>query len=399
MSTDFDIAVVGAGPAGAATARRLALRGCRVVLLERSRFDAPRVGESLAPAVQPLLAELGVWSQFTNLSPLPSYGTRSLWGGDEVQSHSHLVSPYGCGWHVDRLAFDRMLADAAVTAGAELRCGAALVGCEAAGEGRWALRLVEDGAGAPAAIRARVVLDATGRPAQLARWVGARPIVFDRLVGVATLFRDVDVSQEGYILVEATPDGWWYSAPVPRGRMVAMLMTDSDLCGRAHLSNRTRWREALARAPATLARVAGSVAWGPRVFSARSQRLRRREVDAPWIAVGDAELAVDPISGSGVVRALRSAHAGADAALALLQGRSPIAAHEADRNLECSRYLEERALYYGVEWRWQESVFWRRRRPGTIAGSSARPPSEESPGAAGCPAMYGAALSTPEFLP
>ena len=363
MSTDFDIAIVGAGPTGAASARRLAQCGCRVVLLERSRFEAPRVGESLAPATQPLLMELGVWSQFMALSPLPSYGTRSVWGSAETQDHSHLMSPYGCGWHVDRLAFDRMLAEAAVTAGAELRCGTALVHCEAVDDGRWLLRFDEHGTGDPTPLRARVLIDATGRATHLARWVGAQRIVFDRLVGVATLFGDIDTSREGYILVETTPDGWWYSAPVARDRMMVMLMTDSDLCGRAKLSALVRWRELLACAPATVARVAGIVLWGPRVFSALSQRLRRRELDAPWIAVGDAALAVDPISGSGVVRALRSAHSGAETALALIDGqtRHTIEAYEADRDLECTTYLHERALYYGVEQRWQESPFWQRR--------------------------------------
>ena len=113
MSSDFDVAVVGAGPAGSATARWLALRGQRVALLERSRFDVPRVGESLAPAVQPLLVELGVWRQFLALKPLPSYGTRSHWGEATPRMHSHLLSPWGCGWHVDRRAFDLMLAQAA----------------------------------------------------------------------------------------------------------------------------------------------------------------------------------------------------------------------------------------------------------------------------------------------
>ena len=113
----FDAAVVGAGPAGSATARWLALRGWRVALLERTRFEAPRIGESLAPNVQEPLRELGLWPEFLALAPLPSWGSRSLWGDAAQQSHSHLLNPYGCGWHVDRRAFDHMLAHAAVAAG------------------------------------------------------------------------------------------------------------------------------------------------------------------------------------------------------------------------------------------------------------------------------------------
>jgi 2-polyprenyl-6-methoxyphenol hydroxylase-like FAD-dependent oxidoreductase len=71
-----------------------------------------------------------------------------------------------------------------------------------------------------------------------------------------------------------------------------------------------------------------------------------------WLAVGDAALAVDPISGSGVVRALRTAVAAAGAARPALDGaRDSLAAYDDDRNRECTAYLVERASYYAME-RW-----------------------------------------------
>lgn len=361
MADEYDVAVVGAGPAGSATARRLALSGCRVVLLERSRFDTPRVGESLAPSTNALLADLGVWTRFTGLRPLPSYGTRSAWGGPDPQSRSHLVSPYGCGWHVDRVAFDRMLAEAAADAGAELRCATTCVRVDR--DVGWLLSLTNDGRPAGEPVRARVLVDATGRAARIGRQLGGRPAVFDRLVGIAALLDGMDVGEEGFVLVEATPDGWWYSAPTTAGRMVSMLMTDTDLCRGLRVSIPGRWHERLSATRLTAARVAGSVVWGPRVFPAASQRLHRAAYDARWIAVGDAALAVDPISGSGVIRALQTAHAAATTVIAILTGDKsrPIAAYEAERDRECTQYLRERAQYYGAERRWDSAPFWRRR--------------------------------------
>jgi flavin-dependent dehydrogenase len=361
MANEYDVAVVGAGPAGSATARRLALSGCRVVLLERSRFDTPRVGESLAPPANALLTDLGVWPRFTGLRPLPSYGTRSVWGGPEPQSQSHLVSPYGCGWHVDRVAFDRMLAEAAADAGAELRCTTTCVRVDR--DVGWLLSLTNDGRPAGEPVRARVLVDATGRAARIGRQLGGRPAMFDRLVGVAALLDGMDVGEEGFVLVEATPDGWWYSAPTTAGRMVSMLMTDTDLCRSLRVSIPGRWHERLSATRLTAARVAGSVVWGPRVFPAASQRLHRTAYDARWIAVGDAALAVDPISGSGVVRALRTARAAATTVLAMLTGDAsrPIAAYEAERDRECTQYLRERAQHYSAERRWDSAPFWRRR--------------------------------------
>jgi flavin-dependent dehydrogenase len=282
------------------------------------------------------------------------------------QVHSHLMSPWGCGWHVDRVAFDRMLAQAAQSAGAVLLCGMAFRHRDDA-ENDSALTLIErsdDGSPRELHLRARVIVDATGRRARLARSFGAQRLLFDRLIAVATLFDGMDVAREGYVVVETAREGWWYSAPVPAGRMMAMLMTDSDVCGRADLFSAPVWHDRLQAAQATRARTAaGTPLWGPRVFSAISQRLRRSEYRGHWLAVGDAALATDPVAGNGVVRALRSARAGAETALALLEGKaeSALRQYEDDRDRECDSYLHERAAYYGIERRWQQSVFWQRR--------------------------------------
>ena len=377
----FDVAVVGAGPAGSAIARWLALRGRRVALIERTRFDVPRVGESLAPAVQPLLRDLGLWKAFQALAPLPSFGTRSHWGEATPRVHSHVMNPWGSGWHVERLAFDRMLAESARQAGATPFFGAAVAGCEESrkSEAGWRLTLRAATAGgddrspehARAADRghtmsARILVDATGRSARLASRLGAWRLPLDQLVAAAVRFDGVDVERETYVLVETTPDGWWYSAPIPGGGMIAMIMTDGDLCRRLRLNKADAWSARLQTAPVTRARLAGTrPGGGPRVFSAVSHRLRRPVPDrsSPWLAVCDAALAVDPISGSGVVRALRTARAGADAVLAVLDTGStaPIARYETERDLECGRYLEERAMYYALERRFPDQPFWARR--------------------------------------
>ena len=360
---DCDVAVVGAGPAGSATARWLAQAGCRVVLLERSNFDEPRVGESLAPGVQPLLRKLGVWPEFLASAPLPSHGTKSVWGGADVEKYAHLMSPWGSGWHVDRLAFDRMLAQSARAAGAVLRTGVVPVRCDRLADD-WLLTLQSGDGRAGLELRAHMLVDATGRGARLARWMGARRFLFDRLVSVVGALDGIDTAQQGYVMVESISDGWWYTAPVPDGRMMTMLMTDADLCGRTRLTSEGEWRRRMREAQATLARTdAGTPSWGPMVFSSVSQRLLRRERSAPWLGVGDAALSVDPISGSGVVRALRTARAAADTALALLVGTAhdAIEAYEVSRDGECGAYLNERAQYYGMEKRWQTSPFWQRR--------------------------------------
>src|SRR5260221_7847899 len=56
---DFDVAVVGGGPAGSAAASALALRGHRVLVLERERFPRFHIGESQLPWTNEILHALG----------------------------------------------------------------------------------------------------------------------------------------------------------------------------------------------------------------------------------------------------------------------------------------------------------------------------------------------------
>jgi len=380
---DFDVVVVGAGPAGSATARWLALAGWKVALLERSEFAHPRVGETLSPDVQPLLRSLGVWDEFLAGDPLPSWGVRSRWGDAQPQTHSHLLHPHGRGWHVDRRGFDRMLAEAAVRAGATLWIGTRA--CEIAPDVRgWRITLAseagaQDRSAAPRLLRTSLWIDATGRRAQPARAQGARLLRFDRLVGIVA---ELDLpAARAHLAIEAAEHGWWYFAPIPGSpsdesrRMVTVLLTDADLCTRHRFNTPVAWSEALAATNEwTRGGLNASTLPALRVCGAGSQRLVRGTegvANGNWLAVGDAAFAVDPVSGSGVVRALECARDAAAAAQDMhgAGGAGALAAYEHRRDLECDRYLHERGWYYGLEDRWPTALFWQRRR--RVAGSVA----------------------------
>jgi flavin-dependent dehydrogenase len=355
----FDVVVAGGGTAGAATALRLAVAARSVAVIERG-YDRPRVGETLAPSVQPLLRALGVWDRFAALQPLPSWGVRSIWADPQPAEHAHLASGWGSGWHVDRRAVDRMLADAAAAAGAHVLTGTAVTGCRYDGA-RWHIACADG-----RVVSARVLVDATGRSASVGRRLGGRRHAFDRLVAVAATWQGHDVSDQCHLLLEATGDGWWYTAPLPGDAIVAMLLTDADLCRAGALAEPARWHACLRSADATAARTGGAVpATAPRVHPAASQRLLRTGDPRPWLAVGDAALAVDPLSGSGVVRALRMAEDAARTVAHLLDdadghGGRALAGYEASRDGECTAHLVERVQRYGAVRRFT-TPFWTRR--------------------------------------
>src|SRR5215467_12594139 len=72
-----DVVVVGAGPAGAATAILLARRGHRVTLFDRARFPRDKVcGEYLSPEASRILDRLGVLEAVEHAGARPLRGMR-----------------------------------------------------------------------------------------------------------------------------------------------------------------------------------------------------------------------------------------------------------------------------------------------------------------------------------
>jgi flavin-dependent dehydrogenase len=202
-------------------------------------------------------------------------------------------------------------------------------------------------------MRARFAVDATGRASTLARMAGAERIAIDHLIASTKFLapRAVRDPQMKFTLIEAVENGWWYSAPLPGGRLVVAFMTDGDL-------EREEWHHALARTRTTRERVAAYADDDsePRIASANTSRLDS-VIGADWLAVGDAAVSFDPLSSQGIITALESA---IDAAEAIADGKlSRYAEIVTDRY---RKYLVERAQYYAAERRWPDSEFWHRRQ-------------------------------------
>ena len=220
----WDVAIVGGGPAGAACA--IALRqtfpALHVGLVESSDYTQLRAGEVLPPLARGLLAHLGVLDQMSGEQGRSACGLASAWGSDELQERDYFYGAAGEGWYLDRCRFDAMLVRKAEALGSTVLLQSSLQEAERDDDG-WRLRL-SGGEG----IAARWVVDATGRKALFARRQGATQQVQDRLMGFLRIVRCSHASS-AQTVIEAAPQGWWYTAPLPDGRRVAGLMTDAGL--------------------------------------------------------------------------------------------------------------------------------------------------------------------------
>ncbi|WP_327439676.1 FAD-dependent monooxygenase [Pseudomonas donghuensis] len=357
-----DVVIVGGGPAGSAAALTLRQHsGLSVTVLEQRGYARDKVGETLSPGVLPLLDYLGVGEHFRQAGFSQSFAFTAAWGDSEVRARDFLFSGRGYGWHLDRTRFDAGLANAARSMGAELLMGARVRQVQRDDSG-WTLNID----GLDNRLHCRYLIDASGRSAWLARAVGANRIQDDRLVGVCAYFKASDAVLEGCSLVEAVAPGWWYSAPLPDGRLVAVLMTDADLLQASHDYRAEFWHEALEQAPNTLARIGErAMADGFHVWPAHSQQLDPC-CGTGWAAAGDAVAAFDPLSSMGIGYALSTGiQAARLAATSLLNGQfeaEQAHAYSEDIHRHVQEYQALKRGYYNVESRYADQPFWKRRQ-------------------------------------
>lgn len=365
-----DVIVVGAGPAGAAFALNLApLR--RVLVLDRRETPAVRIGESLAPAARRLLTDMGLWEEFLAESHAPCHGGRSVWGGPEPVEADNLRDLDGPGWHLDRGRFDRWIRGVAMRRGAALLVPGQLQGVTRA-DGGWLLDI--EAAGRRLPVRARLLVDAGGRGSPLAKRFGARRQVTDRLVCGWLHGQDQPGRQSGLTSIEAEPDGWWYSAPLPGNRRVVAFHTDADLPAAADLRDAAGLMGRVAAQPflSRLLADSGFRPVGESSFCAAHSCCLTPPTGEGWLAVGDAALGFDPLSSQGIFNALYTGLAAAEAADRHLSGdASALPGYRTQLAAIRDAYGAHLRSWYGLERRWSDRPFWSRRLSPTTDRASA----------------------------
>jgi flavin-dependent dehydrogenase len=357
------VVIVGGGPAGAALAIRLARRGLKSLVLEALRGPESKIGECLPPGANALLEILGLKDRLHAEGHLPSYGNRSVWGSPVPVERDFLFGTYGHGWHLDRRRFEETLVSRARDEGVEWQYGCRLIGCNRQ-NGKWILSvktLLGDNY-----FEADFVVDATGRPARVARHLGAKQIRYDRLVGAAVLMKSEGDKQikDTFTLVEAVATGWWYSAQLPDGALMVIYMSDSDLMDRAVIRKRGGWTALLKETDQTRQRVRdGSYLpqAEPHILSANSARLDRITGER-WLAVGDAAVCYDPLSSYGISSAMGGGLHAADAVVECFEGEpNALLNYETIIDRAYAQYIAMHREHYALERRWADEPFWKRR--------------------------------------
>jgi flavin-dependent dehydrogenase len=307
---ESEVCVLGGGPAGAVIAWRLAELGHDVVLVERGAAG-PRQrrrarAESLAPSILPILDSIGLRDVVEASAFMREARSLVLWGSGDVEVKTWDAAP---SLLIERASLDDRLRAAATDGGTRVIAPAAAraVRREA---GEWIVSVTASAG--PLAIKAQFLVDARGKR--------RHPCIADGAPITVAMSAPWLPSDGAYVetRIEAGRDEWMWGNPLPDGSYAATIFVDSArVAGLRSHARSALCRDILLRSKLLAGLTKGRMI-GPVDVRDATPRVNRDPMGHDFIRVGEAAVAIDPLSSQGIQTALLSAIQGAAAVHTIL---------------------------------------------------------------------------------
>jgi flavin-dependent dehydrogenase len=359
MISEFEICVLGGGPAGAIIGRRLAELGHNTVIIDRCLPAQPHRVESLAPPVLQILDSLALSEAVTAVTAQSERRALVRWESNSVQSKL-LEFPTFLVW---RSLFDQTLRELAAKAGAYLLTSASARTPERKPSGGWLISVITS--------------------------EGTVSITADFLVDARGTRRGTSIHQEGPCTaalsaawncrnanyretrIEAAENEWLWGCPLRDGLYSATIFLDpARIAGLRETERAGLYKKLISHSE-----LLGNLLHGEmvsRIFVRdATSRIVKDLIGPDFIRTGEAAFSIDPLSSQGVQRAILCAIQGSAAVHTIRSGHDSLAAMAfyRDRQQHAAQQASLNATRYYRESRYQTGQFWIG-RDATINGTS-----------------------------
>lgn len=318
MVDQYDVIVVGGGPAGTTTAGYLARHGHKVLLLERSLFPRHRIGESLLPSMMPVLEDFGLVEECREAGFVEKTGATFIWGKTrepwDIRFKDTPFLPSSFAFHVERSVFDQILLNHAKRVGVEVKLNATVLSALRDGDRITGVTYTDNETGETKSVQSKFVVDASGSASIIGHRTTERRYddqmrqiamygYFKKIVGVHDFRRN-------HIIIESCPKGWFWFIPMNSeelGEVSLGLVTGREFEDEIRDKGiEAFYNEALTEAP-YLKELVGdqAVRLNEKMYTVRDWSYTCDETAGPgYYLAGDAAAFLDPLLSTGVSLAM-----------------------------------------------------------------------------------------------
>ncbi|QDV71713.1 Putative FAD-dependent oxidoreductase LodB [Rosistilla carotiformis] len=323
MKANYDVVVIGGGPAGSSAAALTAQAGHRTLLIEREAMPRFHIGESLMPEVYWPLQRLGVLDRMESLGFQKKLSVQFVTNSGKESSPFYFKQhdPRDCSstWQVERSQFDQMLFERAGELGADCYDQTRVLDVQIDDQDRATGVRVRDAQGQEHEIASQVVVDATGLQSLIANKLGLKVVNPDlKKAAIWGYWKDArrdDGENEGATIIMQTEnkDSWFWFIPLSNGITSIGCVGNNDYMLKQGLKPEAKYEYELSICPGLQERLKDADFQGEIRVAKEFSYTTTRHAGQGWVLIGDAFGFIDPIYSSGVYFALETGVRAADA--------------------------------------------------------------------------------------